>query len=136
MEQAADRTGGRQGRPILGDDAPDFRGRAVPVVGADFHQQRDPLRPVDLVRQVLEIRALAATGPLLDRPFDVVAGHVGGPALEQNHAQPRVQGRVAAADFGRDADFLAQLRKDFGALRIDGPFQVLDLRPFAVSSHC
>ena len=118
---------------VLGDEAADFRGGAVAVVGAHLDQHGHAVRPVNLVGQILEVRRLAAAGAFLDRPLDVVARHVGRAALEQHHPQARVHVRVAAAQLGGDGDFLAQLREDLPALRVHRAFEVLDLCPFAMS---
>ena len=42
---------------------------------------------------------------------------------------------IAAADLGGNGDLLAQLGENLPALRIDGAFEVLNLRPFAMSCH-
>jgi hypothetical protein len=55
--------------------------------------------------------------------------------LSRHHAQARVHVRVAAADFGRDGDFARELGKNLRALGVNRALEVLDLRPFAVTSH-
>src|SRR5208283_2639932 len=76
-----------------------------------------------------------AAGALFDGAFDVVARHARHAAFEQNHAQARVQARVATADFGGNGDFARQLGKNPRALGVYRALEKLDLRPFAVTSH-
>ena len=90
---------------------------------------------VNLISQVLKIRRFTAAGPFPDRPLDVVRRHVRRAALEQHHAQARVHVGVSAAQFGGNTELARQFGEDARPLGVNGPFEMLDLRPFAVSRH-
>ena len=93
------------------------------------------MRSVDFIGEVLEVYSFAAPGALLDGAFDIVAGHIGGAAFQQHHAEARIHVWIRPADLYRDGDFLAEFGEYFPALRVDGTFEVLHLRPFTVSIH-
>jgi hypothetical protein len=65
----------------------------------------------------------------------VVFGHIGIPCFVHSKAQAGVGCGVATALLGGYGDFFNQFGKNFAALGIDAGFFVLDIRPFAVSSH-
>ena len=91
------------------------------------------LRISDAVRFRLSV--LISARALLDSPLDVIVRHVGPAALEQHHPEPRVHARVTTAQLGGDGDFLAQLRENLPALRIQGAFEVLHFGPLAMTCH-
>jgi hypothetical protein len=92
-----------------------------------FHQHRHPVRPVNLIGQVLVIPRLAAAGAFLDRALDVIVRHACSAAPEQHHPQARVHTRVTAPKLGGNGNFLAQLREYLPALRVNGTLEGLNL---------
>src|SRR5439155_6742948 len=93
------------------------------------------MRSVDFIGEVLEVYSFAAPGALLDGAFDIVAGHIGGAAFQQHHAEARIHIWIRPADLYRDGDFLAQLGKNFAPFGIDRPFEMLYFCPFAMAGH-
>ena len=136
MKQPADGTRSGDAAAAFGDEAADFRCGAIAVVRAQFDQQRDAVRTVNLVGQILVLDCFRAAGALFDRPLDVVVRHVCRAAFQQHHAQAGVHARITAGEPGGNGDFLAQLGKNPGALGVNGAFEMLYLRPLAVTGHC
>ena len=90
---------------------------------------------VNFVGQIFKIAGLASARASFDGAVDVIHRHVRRTTFEQDHAQAGIHVWVAAADLRGDRNFLAQLGKDFSAFGIQCPFEMLNLRPLAVSGH-
>ena len=119
----------------LGEDRADLGRRAVAVVGRRLDEDRDAARAVALVHDLLVLDVVAAAGRLLDRPLDVVGGHVDRTRLVDGEPQPVVGVRVAAARARRDGDLARDLGEHGAALRVVDALLALDRRPFGMSGH-
>jgi len=93
------------------------------------------VRGVDLVCEVFVVDCFAAASAALDRALDIVAWHVCRPALQQDHPKPRIHSGISSRDLSGDRDLFPKLRKYLPALGVDSTFEVLHLRPFAVTGH-
>jgi hypothetical protein len=133
LELPGDGAGRAEIPPELGEEVADVRGRAVAVVRERFDEDRDALRPVPLVDDDLECRAVRALARALrDRALDVVLGHRVGARLLDRVLERKVRARVGAALLGCDHDRARQLREELAALRVGGALPVLDRRPLAM----
>jgi hypothetical protein len=70
-----------------------------------------------------------------DRALHVILRHIGVGRLVDGQAQARVGRDVAAAHAGSYGDFFDQARPDLAAFRVGCSLFVLNVGPFAVSSH-
>src|SRR2546427_494164 len=114
---------------VSAEGGANLRPRAVAVVGGGLGHDRDAARRVALVQDALEGHGLTAAGRLLDRPLDVLPGHVHAARALDREPEPEVRFRVAAALFGGKQDFLGHLRENDPALDVGGAFLALDLAP-------
>jgi hypothetical protein len=119
----------------LGEDRAHVGRGPVLVVRRRFDEDRDAARAVALVHDLLELLGLAAAGRLVDRPLDIVGGHVHGASLLDREAQPVVGVGVTAALARCHGDLARNLGEGRAALGIRDAFRALDRRPFGVSGH-
>ena len=105
------------------------------VVGHAVHHQGCAADAVAFVAQFHIIHAFQIARAFVYRALHVVFGHIGIPCFVHSKAQAGVGCGVATALLGGYGDFFNQFGKNFAALGIDAGFFVLDIRPFAVSSH-
>ncbi|MNT44109.1 hypothetical protein D3C72_1806210 [compost metagenome] len=105
------------------------------VVGQAVHHHRGAADAVALVAALDVIDAFQGAGATVNRALHVVLRHVGIPGLVHRQAQARVGIQVRTAHSGRYRDLLDQAGKNFAALGVSAFFLVLDVRPFAVTSH-
>jgi hypothetical protein len=113
-----------------------FRCRPVFIIGQDFDDQADASRTVALVGQLLidgGIRKL--TRPLLDRPINIVGGHIDRTGLGNQGPQGGIIFGVTAASASTDSDLLCNFAEDFSTLGVLCAFAVFDICPFTMSSH-
>ena len=83
---------------------------AVAVVGQRLDDHRDAAGAVALVADLVVVLGVAALAAL-DRPLDVVLGHVGGLGRLDRGAQARVERRVGQPALGRHLDLALQPRE-------------------------
>src|SRR5471030_2198593 len=105
------------------------------VVG---HAVDDDGRAADAVAFVADLlvgRAVLAAGAAADRAGHVILRHIGVGRLVDGQAQARIGRDIAAAHARGDRDFLDQSGPDLAALGVRRGFFMLDVGPFAVSSH-
>src|SRR5439155_11843107 len=91
---------------VLGEEVPKLGAGPVVVVRHGLDQNGRAAWAVPLVGLLLENLAGELPGPLLDRPLDVVRGHVVALRLLDRGPEPRVPLCVAAAHPGGDRDLL------------------------------
>jgi hypothetical protein len=99
----------------------------------DVDEDRHATRAVALVDDLLELLGLAAAGRLVDRPFDVVGGHVDRPRLLDSESQAVIRVRVAAALPRCDRDLAGDLGEESAALGVGDALRALDRGPFRVT---
>src|SRR4029079_11595204 len=90
LELPGDRPGARELAAGLREDRADLGRRPVPGVGRRLHEDGHAARAVALVDDLLELLGLAAAGRLVDRPLDVVGGHVDRSRLLDRAPEPVV----------------------------------------------
>ncbi len=135
LELPGDRARARELAAGLREDRPHLGGGPVAVVGRGLDEERDAARAVALVDDLLELLRLAAAGRLLDRPLDVVGGHVDRARLLDRQPKPVVRVRVAAALACCDADLAGDLREERAALGVVGALLALDRGPLGMPGH-
>ena len=91
--------------------------------------------PVALVVDLFVGDAGQLAGAALDRPLDVLGGHVGGLGFGDDGAQSRVHVDVAAAIPGRDGHLLDEAREQLAALGVERALLVLDRVPLGMAGH-
>ena len=114
-------------------DASDLGRRPVLVVRERIDQERDAAGTVPLVAHLFVVDALELAGALLDRPRDVVRGHVGFFRRLNGEPQPGVPRGIPAALARGHGDLTDELREE---LSPGGVFLALfpfDLRPFRMT---
>jgi len=88
---------------VLGEDAADFSGGAVLIVGGRFYDHRYPSGCVTLVSDLVEVlRIRSFAGATFDGAFDIVVGHAGRTRCQDSAAQPRISIGIAATAFRRN----------------------------------
>ena len=105
--------------------------------GAVLHldQDRDATRGIAFVGHFIERHPFQLAGTLLDRPIDLVVGHVVGSCLLHRGTQPRIPGRIAATEPSRDGHFPQQPGEYLAALGVERRLLALDGAPFAMTGH-
>ena len=98
----------------------------VAVVGLGLDEDRHTTRAVALVDDLLVLLGLAATSRLVDRPFDVISGHVHRARLLDREAQPVVGVGVAATLPGGHRDLPGDLGEERAALGVGDALGALD----------
>ena len=119
--------------PDLREHRADLGRGPVAVVGLGLDEDRHAAGAVALVDDLLELLGLAAAGRLVDRPLDVVGGHVDRAGLLDGEPKPVVRIGVAAALPGRDADLARDLREQGAALGVGDALRALDRGPFGMT---
>src|SRR4029453_12705342 len=135
LKLPGDRPRARQLAAGLREDRADLGGGPVAVVGRRLDEDRHAARAVALVDDLLELLGVTAAGRLLDRPLDVVCGHVDRARLLDCEPEPVVRVRVSPALSSGDADLARDLREQRAALRVVGAFLALDRGPFGMPGH-
>jgi len=92
-------------------------------------------RPVALVVHLFVNSAFDLASAPLDRPLDVVVGHVRRLGLLDCGCQCRVELDVASAFASSDLDGLGELAEQLAPLRVLSALAVLDIRPFGMTCH-
>ena len=133
LELPGDRAGAGQLAAGLGEHRADLGRGPVAVVGLGLDEDRHAARAVALVDDLLELLGLAAAGRLVDRPLDVVGGHVDRARLLDREAQPVVGVGVAATLPGRHADLAGDLGEQGAALGVGDALRALDRGPLGMT---
>src|SRR5207244_1028022 len=120
LENPADATGFPHVSTLLGEDVAEFADGAVLVIGGHFDHDRHAAWSIALISGLFVDYAGQLTGSALDRPLDVVGGHVLGFGIENDSAQARVGIRIAAAVAGSYGQFLDDPGEDAAALCVGG----------------
>src|SRR5207237_3541225 len=107
----------------------------IPVVGHGFDDDGDSMWTVGFEAKLLDLGAAQLTRTALDRPLDVVLGHVGGTRLLHRQPQPVVTVRVATAFPGRDRDLACHLGELLALAGVGDGLLVLDRRPLGMTRH-
>ena len=105
------------------------------VVGQAIYHHCCTANAVTFVAAFFVVDAFQVARATVDGALNGVLGHVGVKALVYGQAQTRVGGDVSTAHFGSDGDFLDHPGEDLAALGVRRGFFMLDIGPFAVSSH-
>ena len=113
----------------------DFGDGARRVVGHGVDEERDAAGAVALVRHFLVVDALELTRALLDRALDVLLRHRAAARRVDGETEPRISGRITAAELGGHGDFANELREQRATLLVSRGLVVLDLLPFTMASH-
>src|ERR1700691_1391568 len=137
VEQVGDRAGLAERATVLGEGVAHVGAGAVAVVGDGLDEHRHPARAVALVEHGLQGRclALAAAGPLGDRPFDVVLGHRGFFGLADRQLERGIAVGVSPAVARGDRDGAGEFGELLTAAGVDDRLLVLDRGPLGVSGH-
>ena len=114
--------------PNLGDSP-------VGIVGHREDQDRDPSRTITLVCNLLVFDTFELARPLLDRPLDVFLRHRCCPRGLDRRSQPRITCGIATAELRGHRDLADELGEMSAALGVSRRLVMLDLLPFAVTSH-
>ena len=133
LELPGHRAGAGQLAAGLGEHRANLGRRAIAVVGLGLDEDRHAARAVALVDDLLELLRVTAAGRLVDRPLDVVGGHVDRARLLDREAQPVVGVGVAAALPRRHADLPGDLGEQGSALGVGDAFGALDRGPFGMT---
>src|SRR5205807_6752175 len=105
------------------------------IVRRHFDENRRAAGTVALVGDFVILDPLELTRPLLDRPVDVVGGHVLGLGRVDRGAQARIASGVTTAPLGGDRDFPDQAGEHRAAFGVGHRLLTLDLFPFTVAGH-
>jgi len=115
---------------------PDLRHRPVFIVRHDFHDDRRAARSVAFVGKFfIRVCAVTAARAFLDRPFDIVLGHIFFLGRHDRLPQAGIAFYVAAAQTRRQRDFLDDFGKDLAAFGVNRPFFSFDGAPFGMAGH-
>ena len=134
VEHEGNRAGLRQRAARLGEIGAHLARGAIAVVGQRFDDHRDAAGRVALVAHLVVVLAFASRR-LLDRPLDVVLGHVLRPRRDDGGAKARVHRRIGKAQFRRDRDFARELGEELGADRVLLALLVHDVLELAMTGH-
>src|SRR5665647_2280525 len=120
---------------VLGKGVANFSHRAHLVVGHAVHQDGGAAKTVAFVADFLVVNAFQAACGLVDIALDGVGWHVGRLGLVHGQAQARVGGQVTSTQAGSHHDFADDPRPDLAAFVVLATLAVLNIRPFAMTSH-
>ena len=135
LELPGDRARTRQLAAGLAEHRADLGRSPVAVVGLCLDENRHAPRPVPLVHDLLELGRLTAAGGLVDRPLDVVGGHVHRARLLDGEPQPVVGVGVAATLPRGHRDLAGDLREKGASLGVGDAFRALDRGPLGMTGH-
>src|SRR5215469_41771 len=119
---------------VFAEHVADFADGAVAIVGVDVQQNSDASRAVALERELFVGGAGQFAGAALDRPLDVVGGHVCRLGGGNRRTQARVALRITAI-FGSNGYFLDETGENLAALGIERALLVLNCGPFGMAGH-
>ncbi len=119
----------------LGKRMADFSHGADSVISHAIDNDGGAVDAVAFVTYFFIVDAVQATAAALDCPGYVILWHIGIGCLVDCQPQTRVCIDIAAAHTGCHSDFLDQSGPDFAAFGIGGGLLMLNIGPFAVSSH-
>src|SRR5262245_28768820 len=129
LEHPRDATGGAHAPTVLLEQVADFGTGAVLIVRQHSEEDGDAAWPIAFVRDLLVLLAGQLPRPLLDRPFDVVRGHVRRSSRFGCGFEPKVALGITAAVARRHRDFPEDLREELPPLDVRLALLPLDLRP-------
>src|SRR5688500_15405718 len=105
------------------------------IVGQRMDEDRYAPRAVSLVGDLDVVHTFEVPRALLDGALDVLLRHRRRLCRVDRGAEPRITGGIASTDLRRHRDLANELREVRPALRVGRGLVVLDLLPFAVTSH-
>ncbi len=120
---------------VFGESVPHLGHRAHPVVGHGVNDDGRAADAVAFVADFFQIHPFEGARCFVDVVLDAVGRHVGGLGFLNRQPQARVHSRIAAALARGNRDFTDDARPHLAALFVLTPLAVLNIGPFAVSSH-
>ena len=135
LEEITDAAAGSEVAPEFREHVADVTYGAILVVGQGLHQDGRPAGAVAFVDRLLVGLASAGARSLLDRPFDVVLGHVGDAGSVDGESEARIGVPVRSAHPGRRGDLPDQLGEDLSPLGVGHALLALDSGPLGMAGH-
>lgn len=135
LEHERDRAVGAHVATVFGEGMTDLGDGAYLVVGQAIHHDGRAADAVAFVTDFFVIHAVELAGTTFDGVFDIVFRQRLRFGLVHRQPQARVGAGVTATHAGCDGDFLDQFGKDLAALSVLTALAMLNVGPFAVSSH-
>src|SRR6056297_1308559 len=119
----------------LAESMADLGHRAIAIVGHRFDQHGYAAGSIAFIGDFLDIVTVAGAGTSCDSPIHGVPGHIGTKRLVHRRSEPRIVLWQRPTLPGGDHEFADQLGEHLSALGVLSRLAMLDVGPFAVTSH-
>ena len=135
LELKGHRPLGAQIATVLAERVPHLSHGAHAVVGHGVDDDGRAANAVALIANLFQRLAFEVARGFVHVVLDAVGRHIGGLGLFNGQPQAWVHGRIPATGAGGHRDLTNDTGPNLAALFVLTAFAVLNIRPFAVSSH-